>query len=431
MTPSLVNPRSLDPLALPDPPESPANLVLLVLPVHPARQVLPVLPVPLEDPPDGHGHHKSDLTLYEAIQASEYATKFAKLIDNYPDIVKTLNSTKKDESITIFVPTDRAFEKIPDGKPPPRAFVEKLLEYHVVPGYFPAGRVLVSSTMPTAFESKRHLGGRPQRIHVGVGYGGVRFNFYSKLVFANLYCKNGIAHGIDALLVPPPPGKKLIELFPQQFSSLILAAEKTKLGKDLKDKLGKRPNLTGGSTFFAPTNWAFQKLGPRANAFLFNTKRGRRYLRALLEYHVVANETLYTDAYYGRKAVSAADAWEDAVEAEARRGSSRYHVDLPSLLGDKSVAVDVWRWGGVVSMKVNGFTRVAVTDVPDRDGVIHVVGSVLIPPHGRHGVYDGESEVEVQELVERLLPYMKEDDDGDEEEGEEETYRNNGGIGEL
>lgn len=245
------------------------------------------------------------------------------------------------------------------------------------------------------------------------------------------YCKNGIAHGVDALLVPPPPGKKLIELFPQQFSSLILAAEKTKLGKDLKGKLGKRPNLTGGSTFFAPTNWAFQKLGPRANAFLFNTKRGNRFLRALLEYHVVANETLYTDAYYGRQAVDAADAREDAVEAEARRGSSRYHVDLPSLLDDKSIAVDIWRWGGIVRMKVNGFTRVAVPDVPDRDGVIHVVPSVLLPAHGRHGAHDGESEVEVQELVERLLPYMKEDDGGGEDEGEEETYTKDGGIGEL
>jgi uncharacterized surface protein with fasciclin (FAS1) repeats len=392
---------------------------------------------------NGHGHHRKgglNLTLYEAIQASEYSTKFAKLIDNYPDIVARLNSTKKgDDWTTIFVPTDRAFAKIPDhdgSKPPPKAFVEKLIEYHLVPGHYPAGRVLVSSTLPTALESKKHLGGRPQRVHVGVGYGGVKFNFYSKLVFANLYCKNGIAHGVDALLVPPPSGDKLIELFPQQFSSLILAAERSGLGKDLKDKLGKHPNLTGGSTFFAPTNWAFQKLGPRANAFLFNTKRGHRYLRALLEYHVVANETLYTDAYYGRKSTTSvsSDNYDvsDNGEAETRRGSSRYHVDLPTLLDDKSLAVDVWRWGGVVSMKINGFTRVAVTDVPDRDGVIHVVSSVLIPPHGRHGYHDGESEVEVQELMERLQPYMNGTDDidgGVEEDGEVHTTAPD--IGEL
>lgn len=223
--------------------------------------------------------------------------------------------------------------------------------------------------------------------------------------------------------MPPPPGDKLIELFPQQFSSLILAAERSGLGKDLKDKLGKHPNLTGGSTFFAPTNWAFQKLGPRANAFLFNTKRGGRYLRALLEYHVVANETLYTDAYYGRKSA------EDVDAESRRRGSSRYHVDLPTLLDEKSLAVDVWRWGGVVSMKINGFTRVSVTDVPDRDGVIHVVSSVLVPPHGRHGYHDGESAVEVEELVERLQPYMNGADDVDDEDGEMHTTTP--GIGEL
>ena len=50
-------------------------------------------------------------------------------------------------------------------------------------------------------------------------------------------------------------------------------------------------------TLFAPSNFAFQKLGPRINAFLFS-KYGLKYLKALLKYHVVANQTLYSDAYY-------------------------------------------------------------------------------------------------------------------------------------
>lgn len=52
-----------------------------------------------------------------------------------------------------------------------------------------------------------------------------------------------------------------------------------------------------GGTIFAPSNFAFQRLGPKINGFLFSSY-GRRYLKALLEYHVVANQTLYSDAYY-------------------------------------------------------------------------------------------------------------------------------------
>lgn len=48
---------------------------------------------------------------------------------------------------------------------------------------------------------------------------------------------------------------------------------------------------------FAPSNFAFQKLGPRLNAFLFSSY-GQKYLKALLKYHIVANQTLYSDAYY-------------------------------------------------------------------------------------------------------------------------------------
>lgn len=51
-----------------------------------------------------------------------------------------------------------------------------------------------------------------------------------------------------------------------------------------------------GGTFFAPTNLAFKKLGPKVNAFLFS-RWGEKYLKALLKYHVVLDRTLYSDAY--------------------------------------------------------------------------------------------------------------------------------------
>ena len=50
-------------------------------------------------------------------------------------------------------------------------------------------------------------------------------------------------------------------------------------------------------TLFAPSNFAFKLLGPKINAFLFSSY-GLKYLEALLKYHVVSDQTLYSDAYY-------------------------------------------------------------------------------------------------------------------------------------
>lgn len=53
---------------------------------------------------------------------------------------------------------------------------------------------------------------------------------------------------------------------------------------------------------FAPSNFAFQKLPAKITAFLFSSY-GLKYLKALLKYHVVANQTLYSDAYYAADSV--------------------------------------------------------------------------------------------------------------------------------
>ena len=66
-------------------------------------------------------------------------------------------------------------------------------------------------------------------------------------------------------------------------------------------------------------------------------------------------------------------------------------------------------------MKINGFGRVAVQDGIAKDGVIHVVSNVLIPPKQVGGVeqeYEGE-DLTVEELMERLEPYM--DHEGEDE----------------
>ncbi|KAG0651484.1 Aurofusarin biosynthesis cluster S [Hyphodiscus hymeniophilus] len=360
-----------------------------------------------------HPHHKPNLTVYQLIAGSKYTTKLAKLIDEFPDLVEYLNGTAA--NYTVFAPTDKAFEKIPDhGKKPSKELIRKVLAYHVSADFYPAGRVLVSHTIPTAL-GEDALGGEAQRLRVGLGLGGLRVNFYSKVVAVNIvrplhtlhyvvlpfvfqFGTNGVIHGVDSLLLPPPPASKILELLPGEFSTLDYALSKTGLDKVIAD------GPHAGGTIFAPSNWAFKKLGPKINAFLFSSY-GEKYLAALLKYHVVANQTLYSDAFYKAKD-SEAEAMDEVDSEGIPKG--RFHVDLPTLLDDKSLSIDVARWGGFISIKINGFNSVAVQDGIAKDGVIHVVSSLLIPPKTPGGLQWAGEEMTVEEFKDRFDPYVEE-----------------------
>jgi uncharacterized surface protein with fasciclin (FAS1) repeats len=200
----------------------------------------------------------------------------------------------------------------------------------------------------------------------------------------------------------------VLELLPSEFSTLLFGLGKTGLIEELADA------TTVGGTFFAPPNGAFKKLGPRISAFLFS-KFGEKYLKALLKYHVVANQTLYSNAYYGPAKSEIRVKAEEDVGADA---VPYYHFDLPTLLDDKALAVDVTRFGPFITIKINGFTRVIVSDGITKDGVVQVVNNVLIPPKKAAGVesedWRGE-EMSVEEFKERLGPFVVEGSEGSEE----------------
>ena len=342
-----------------------------------------------------HPHNKPNLTVYQMIAESKYTTKLAKLINEFDDLVEALNSTKG--NYTVFAPTDKALDKIPDNAPKPsKEQLKKFLSYHVIPDFYPAKRVLFSHTAPTLFKSD-HLGSdpQPQRLTFRVGLKGLTVNFYSRVVAANIFGTNGVIHGVAAPIFPPPSVITEIDLLPGSFSTLELGLGKT----GLLEKLNTTDHA--GGTFFAPSNWAFEKLGPRVNAFLFS-QGGLKYLKALLEYHVVPDQTLYSDAYY--------DGSSSDVDAEDGRP---VHFDLPTLLEDRKLAVDIARYGPFIEIKVNAFSRVSVQDGVADDGVIQIMDSVIVPPKTK-GVedveyWDGE-EMSVEELVERLEPLMIKND---------------------
>ncbi|KAL1648139.1 hypothetical protein SLS58_002466 [Diplodia intermedia] len=347
---------------------------------------------------------KPNQTVYELIAKSKYTTKLAKLINDDPELVKLLNGTTA--NFTVFAPTDKAFEKIPKhGKEPSKEFIKKVLLYHISPEFYPAGRVLHTYTIPTLYKEPA-LGGDDfaQRLSVNIGFKGLTLNFYSRIVAINIFGTNGVIHGLDTILIPPPKVADIISLLPGEFSTLTLGLEKT----GLFDILNSTDHA--GGTFFAPSNWAFKKLGPRINAFLFSSY-GEKYLKALLKYHIVPEQTLYSDAFY-----------RPSKDDEHSKGY--FHVDLPTLLDDKPLSVDIGSHGPFTEIKINGFSRVAIQNGIAKDGVIQVVSSVLIPPKtaGMNDFWEGEH-LSVDEFKARLEPFV--------ESGESEAEAEELGWGEL
>jgi uncharacterized surface protein with fasciclin (FAS1) repeats len=266
----------------------------------------------------------------------------------------------------------------------------------------------------------------------------------SELLTSIQITTNGVVHGISHLLLPPPPALAIISHLPGTFSTLELGLAKA----DLVDALNKTDSV--GLTLFAPTNNAFKALGPRINAFLFS-KFGAKFLKALLEFHIVPDKTLYSTSYTPAKGDEQSHISEfleaashpPTVDALPEHGCHRkekrdlkdkakkwyhrllrivdepeenkvpfahVHIDLPTLLKDHSLPVDIFRRGPFVNIRVNGLVPVVVSDGLASDGVIHVVPRVLIPPKKPGGkTVDGqdEGEMTLEEFVERLTPYVE------------------------
>lgn len=210
--------------------------------------------------------------------------------------------------------------------------------------------------------------------------------------------------------MPPPKAVEIISFLPGEFSTLELGLTKT----GLLEKMNDTSNHAGG-TVFAPSNFAFQKLGPRINGFLFSPY-GQKYLRALLKYHLVANQTLYSDAYYTHDSVDEAGipkgyfhVCQNPVLFQLLVLTILPQIDLPTLLKDHSLSVDVGRYGRFISIKINGFSTVTIEDGIAADGVIHVVSNVLIPPKRVGGVekqWQGE-DLNLDEFKNRFEPFVE------------------------
>lgn len=132
------------------------------------------------------GSHKPHHTIYEKIKKNKHSKIFAKLVDEFDDIVKKLNSSSSTH--TVFVPSDKAFKKFHRHPRPPKEFLKAFVEYHISPECLSAKKIFSMRTIPTCLEDHKELGHYPQRISTQFGLRGLTLNFLSHIVKSNIVC---------------------------------------------------------------------------------------------------------------------------------------------------------------------------------------------------------------------------------------------------
>ncbi|HRE89887.1 MAG TPA: fasciclin domain-containing protein, partial [Myxococcota bacterium] len=232
---------------------------------------------------------------------------------------------------TVFAPTNAAFDALPAGTlaallEDTEALTDVLL-YHAIVGAEVNAETVV--TLPRATAANE------VDIKITVTNGEVFLNDTVKVSRTNIESDNGIIHVIDAVLVPPPTLAGHLD--DPDFTLLKTAVTAAELTATLD---GEDPY-----TVFAPTNAAIQAIGSaeELQALLGNKPK----LTDLLLHHVVA----------GKKYASEVVA---ATSLEMANG-----LTLP-----------VTTEGGA---KI-GNAMIVTTDVYARNGVIHVIDAVLVPP---------------------------------------------------
>jgi len=131
------------------------------------------------------GHSKDHTTLVAALKAADY-----------------VDSVSNPGPLTVFAPTNAAFDKLPKGtveglvKPEKKEDLRNILKYHVT----------VSTYDQKSFKDGQVLSmANGQKVTFHVKDGKVSINDAN--IIASIPASNGIVHVIDSVLLPPPPAQ--------------------------------------------------------------------------------------------------------------------------------------------------------------------------------------------------------------------------------
>jgi uncharacterized surface protein with fasciclin (FAS1) repeats len=243
------------------------------------------------------------------------------------ELTTTLNGTGP---FTVFAPVNAAFSALPSDvvqrllETGNRAILTKVLTFHVVPGRISASQLQNGQTLTTVEGTAL-----PVTVANGVvTVGGAR------VTTADINASNGVVHLIDGVMLG---SLDIVDnAIIRGFSSLVSAVQAANLVGPLRG---------GTLTVFAPTNAAFAAIPGGAPSDVAT-------LTQVLQLHVVGARALSTQLTNGQQ--------------------------LPTLLSNRSLTVGLVG-GGVRITAPRNFATVVAPDVVAKNGVIHVVDTVLLP----------------------------------------------------
>ncbi|CAN5899509.1 hypothetical protein BH11BAC4_BH11BAC4_09530 [soil metagenome] len=264
-------------------------------------------------------------------------------------------------NLTVFAPTNGAFAQLP--APFNNAaninnitdvaqvdFLRNVLLYHVLGAEVFSYQV--SNGSSSAVTLKPAGSSNDNTVYLSKTFGLIRVNGQSDVIFANLNASNGVIHVINKVLFFPTNTIAGIAIATPDFSSLVAALVKTNLAGVFAG--------SGDFTVFAPTNAAFAQLpAPFNNAANINNITDAAQIAALsniLRYHVIANRSFAWDLGILSRITTLADAPKNKVT---------------TILG--------YNTGWVKGDNNNNFAQINPADILATNGVIHVIGKVLLP----------------------------------------------------
>ncbi|WP_340103775.1 fasciclin domain-containing protein [Rhodohalobacter sp. 8-1] len=283
------------------------------------------------------------------VETAEEASNFTTLLTVATDL--GLAETLQSEELTVFAPTDAAFDALPDGLLD-QLTDEQLTEiilYHVLAGTVESNQISAQQDAVTE---------QGERILLQSNANGVTINGSTSVISADISASNGVIHAVDEVLLPAAfrePG--IIETAQENgnFTILLGAIEDAGLTTTLQ--------FLGDFTVFAPSDAAFEDLGIETVESLTDDQ-----LTDVLTYHVLDGEVPST-------------ALQPEQTVTALNGS-----DLFITLDNDGVSV-------------NGTGSVFLADVETRNGVIHAVDQVLLPDAFGNVVDNAVKRYELSTLV--------------------------------
>lgn len=256
--------------------------------------------------------------------------------------------TNENASLTVFAPTDAAFTQLAGrlGFASAAAMVDALpasvlaniLTYHLLPDEKTAAELVAGGATQSTLYS---FGGSPAALALNTSNGVVITDAAlttARVTAVDVPASNGVIHAIDKVLVPP--GVLNIVQMAQAnplFDTLVGAV----VAADLQGTLGG----AGPFTVFAPTNDAFAAIA--STVATLTTPQ----LTTVLTYHVLGSQVLAADIPFGTPVATVAGQ------------TITINAGTPPTITDKTATP----------------APIVATDVRASNGVIHVVGKVLLP----------------------------------------------------